>query len=121
MNDTHQSSNRRLIAFGKHLEAYRGAFLVEEQGIQEAFQACRNLAAVQSQVVLRLVRNLEEVRTLEDHCNRLEDRCNHRRLEVGGQVHQQLREVVEVDSWRLEEHRIHHSQARHRKARQTWE
>jgi hypothetical protein len=94
---------------------------VEEQGNQEAFQACRNLAVVQSQVELRSARNLEEAHTLEGHCNHLEDRCNHPRLEVGGQVHQQLREVVEVDSWRLGEHRIHHSQARHRKARQTWE
>jgi hypothetical protein len=94
---------------------------VEEQGNQEAFQACRNLAAVRSQVVLRLVQIQEEAHTLEAHCNHLEDRCNHPRLEVGGQVHQQLQEVVEVDSWRLEEHHIHHSQARHRKARQTWE
>jgi hypothetical protein len=71
---------------------------VEEQGNQEAFQACRNLVAVQSQVVLHLARNLEEVRTLEGHCNHLEDRCNHRHLGVVGQVHQQLRGVVEADS-----------------------
>jgi hypothetical protein len=95
------------------------AYLAEEQN-QEAFQAFQNLVAAQSQVVLHLVRNLEEERTLEDHCNRLGDRCNHQRLEVVARVHQQLREVVGADSWRPEEHRIHQSQARHHKDRQTW-
>jgi hypothetical protein len=91
---------------------------VEEQ-IQEAFQAFRNLAAVQSQVGLHLVQNLEEGRTLEGHYSRLGDRCSHRRLEVVGQVHQRLREVAEADFWRLEERRIHRSRARYRKVRQT--
>jgi len=93
---------------------------VGEQGIQEAYQACRILVAAQSQVVLHLVRIQEEERILEGHCNHLEDRCNHQHLGVVEQGHQQLREVVEADSWRPEEHRIHHSQERHRKARQTW-
>jgi hypothetical protein len=95
------------------------AYLEEEQ-IQEAFQAFRNLVAAQNQVVLRLARNLEGEHTLEDHCNRLEDRCNHQRLVVVAQVHQQLREVVGADFLRPEEHRIHQSQARHHKVQQTW-